>query len=197
MIRFVAAVLLALSLSGTAEAVYPYDSACRVTVHKNGRRDVGGSGVLIAVRGNQALVLTVKHVALAVGKPVTCNWGGQIMRGRVLAVHSTADVALLTVTAPRGVRPVPVAMPCNSSGPFILAGFPGYDRDTLRYQQGAFAGLDEDTLTVTCRPEKGMSGGPAFDRYGRVVGTVSAYGARYGYCGSGPAMMDLIDNYMR
>jgi len=183
----------ALLFAGVASAAHPYDSACRVSI-EHGARQVGGSGVLIAVEGERGLVLTVKHVALRAGNPAKCNWAGQVCLGQVLAVHPNADVALLVVTKPKNVRPVPIARPSKETGPFVLVGFPGYDRKTMRYQVGDFAGLSEKTLTVTCRPEKGMSGGPTFDRYGRVVGTVSAYSKfkQYGYVGSGDALVELV-----
>jgi hypothetical protein len=188
--------LLALGVA-PARAAYPYDSACQVAVQKSPRRVVGGSGVLIGVSGEKALVLTVRHVALRAGLPVTCEWAGSVSHGKVLAVSPDSDVALLVVDRPPGVQPVPVAMPSAASGPFVLVGFPGYDRDTMRWQRGEFVAVEYDQLVVTCRPEKGMSGGPAFDRYGRVVGTVSAFGPRYGFCGSGAAMFDLLDDYLK
>lgn len=196
MIR-IAAFFLALLVACPAFARYPYDSACIVSV-EHGRRDIGGSGVLIAADKERGLVLTVKHVALRAGNPAVCNWAGQKCKGEVLAVHPTADLGLIIVTCPENVRPVPVALPSKDTGPFVLVGFPGYDRQTARYQVGKFVAVDEDTLTVDCAPEKGMSGGPTFDRYGRVTGAVSAYSIRsgFGYVGSGQALTELITPYV-
>lgn len=191
--------LLLLCLASPAFGAHPYDATCQVVVQRTAQRVVGGSGVLIAVNETQALVLTVKHVALSKGRQAKCTWAGQTTVGTVLAVAPDADVALLLVARPVGVAPVAIAMPTADTGPFVLVGFPGYDRETMRWQRGEFVAVDHNHLTVTCRPEKGMSGGPAFDRYGRVVGTVSAYSltAELGYCGSGPAMFRLIGEYMR
>lgn len=176
---------------------YPFTSAARVTVQMR-RFSNGGSGTLIASDGKQALVLTVKHVAERVGQPAKCQWGNEVCSGKVLAVHPTADLALLIVTAPKTVKPVAVALPVDGNDPFYLCGYPGYDRETLRYQAGQFIKLDSETLTVDCRPEQGMSGGPAFDQKGRVIGAVSAFALyeQEGYCGSGKALIELLYPYM-
>jgi len=187
--------LLACAVS-PALADHPYDSACLVTVNLGLQGNNGGSGTLIAANEKHGLVLTVKHVAERKGLRAACRWGDVTVKGTVLDVHPTADVALLLVDVPKGVRPVPVAQPTKETGPFVLAGYPGYDRNTLRFQVGDFKSIDADTLTVTCRPEPGMSGGPAYDRYGRVVGTVSAYSRIDGLCGSGTAMQELINKYV-
>lgn len=196
--KSLASLLLLLAFAVPAVADHPYDSACLVTVNLGvARGNNGGSGTLIAENGKQGLVLTVKHVAERKGLKAACRWGDVTVKGSVLDVHPTADVALLLVELPKGVRPVPVALPTKDTGPFVLAGYPGYDRNTLRFQVGDFKSIDSDTLTVTCRPEPGMSGGPAYDRYGRVVGTVSAYSRIDGLCGSGTAMMELINKYVQ
>jgi hypothetical protein len=192
-------ILLLLCLATPAFAAHPYDAACKVVVQRTARRVVGGSGVLIAVNDTQALVLTVKHVALTQGRAATCWWGEQECPGTVLATAPDADVALLLVKRPAGIRPALVAMPSAETGPFVLVGFPGHDRDTMRWQQGEWISLDHNHLAVACAPEKGMSGGPCFDRYGRVVGTVSSFNLtdQRGACGSGQAMFNLIDDYMK
>lgn len=157
----------------------------------------GGSGTLIATADEYGLVLCVKHVCVVAGRPATCQWGPQKTTGYVLAVHPDADVALILVKRPVGIKPVPVTLPKAENGPFYMVGYPGYDREHLRYQKGDFIDLDEDTLTVTCRPEPGMSGGATFDSKGRVVGTVSAYGPRVGYAGSGSDMINLVLQFVR
>jgi hypothetical protein len=174
-------------------------AACKVSVNIGRRFEAGGSGTLIATDGQHALVLTVAHVAEKVGSRVTCQWGSQKVTGHVAAVHPTADLALLLVNAPAGIKPVPIALPTADTDPLYLAGYPGYDRNTLRYQRGNFVDLDDEDLKVDCRPEKGMSGGPAYDKYGRVVGAVSSYevAGPYGYCGSGKAMIELVQPYFK
>jgi hypothetical protein len=175
----------------------PWAAACKVTVNLRANLANGGSGTLIGVTQNEALVLTVAHVAERVNQTATCQWGDQKCHGYVLAVSPTADLALILVERPVDIAPVPVAHATPENGPYYMAGFPGYDRDTLRYQRGNYADSDHDTLVITCRPEKGMSGGPTFDRYGRVVGAVSAYGPRYGYAGDGDALQALVEAYLK
>lgn len=176
---------------------HPWSAACKVTVNLRANLANGGSGTLIGVTKNEALVLTVAHVAERVNQTATCQWGDQKCHGYVLAVSPTADLALILVQRPVGIAPVPVAHAEPENGPYYMAGFPGYDRDTLRYQQGAYVDHDHDTLVITCRPEKGMSGGPTFDRYGRVVGAVSAYGLQHGYAGDGDALQALVKAYLK
>lgn len=175
----------------------PWDAACKVTVNLRAGLANGGSGTLIGVTQNEALVLTVQHVAERVGQTATCQFGDVKVHGYVLATHPTADLALILVQRPPGIQPVPVAHATSANGPYYMAGYPGYDRDTLRYQRGDYVDQDSDTLVITCRPEKGMSGGPTFDRYGRVVGAVSAYGPRYGYAGDGDALQALVRPYVK
>lgn len=175
----------------------PWCAACKVTVNLRAGFGNGGSGTLIGVTQNEALVLTVQHVAEKVGQTATCEFGGQKVHGYVLATHPTADLALILVQRPVGINPVPVAHATSANGPYVMAGYPGYDRNTLRFQTGNYVDQDSDTLVITCRPEKGMSGGPTFDRYGRVVGAVSAYGLQYGYAGDGDALQELVRPYLR
>jgi hypothetical protein len=188
---------------------HPFAAACQVTVHNPTRGaffwrtggSSGGSGTLIGLAGDQALVLTVQHVAEEVGAPATCNWiGNPPCQGTVLAVDAEADVALLIVQAPKGIKPVPVATASPATGPFTMAGYPGYDRSTLRLQTGEFLEIDNGTLTVAIRPEKGMSGGPCYDRYGNVCGAVSTFSLRSqrGTAGGGDqALKDLVSPYIR
>lgn len=176
---------------------HPWSAACRVSVDINRRFSNGGSGTLIGVTDDAALVLTVKHVAEQENLPATCQFGDQKVRGYVLAVSKTSDLAVLLVQRPKGIEPVPVAIAKPENGPYYMAGYPGYDRERLRYQKGEYVEHDNDTLTVTCRPEKGMSGGPTFDKYGRCVGAVSAYGVRHGYAGDGEALQALVEQYLK
>lgn len=188
---------------------HPWAAACQVTVH-NPTRGVlfwrtggssGGSGTLIGLAGDKALVLTVQHVAEEVGAPAVCNWANNPpCKGTVLAVNASADIALLIVDAPVGIQPVPVATATETSGPFTMAGYPGYDRTTLRLQTGEFLEIDGETLTVKVRPEKGMSGGPCYDRYGNVCGAVSTFSLRSqrGTAGGGnQALKELVSPYLQ
>ncbi len=177
-----------------ARAEYPYDSVCRVLT-----RSSGGSGTLIQnVEGKYAVVLSVKHVAGTPGEWVSCRWGETVCEGRAWRVHPNADLCLLLVASPPGLRPVEVAVPSAEVGPFVLAGFPSYSQGKLHYQVGSFRELDRYTLYVNCAPWSGMSGGACFDRFGRVVGAVATAhpGIRRGVYGgvtSGQALAELIE----
>ena len=182
--------------TATPKFSHPWAAACKVTVNLRAGLANGGSGTLIGVTENEALVLTVSHVAERVGQTATCQFSDQKVHGYVLATHPTADLALILIERPDGVNPVVVANANRDSGPFYLVGYPGYDRDTMRYQIGEYVDHDKETLVVTSRPEKGQSGGPAFNRYGQVVGAISAYGPRYGYVADGAALRELVGPYL-
>ncbi len=203
------AVDLNCEVSPTLALTSPWDAVGQVTVHNPTRGfflwrtggSSGGSGTLIGLAGDKALVLTVQHVAEEVGAPATVNWiNNPPCQGPVLAVNADADIALLIVTAPKGIRPVPVSVASPSTGPFTMAGYPGYDRKTLRYQTGDFLEISDGTLRVRIRPEKGMSGGPCFDRYGNVCGAVSTFSLveNSGTAGGGDvALKELVSPYLK
>jgi hypothetical protein len=193
--RSLLAVCLVLLSSLQALAAFPYDSVCAVVI--NGR--IGGSGTLIAVNEDKAVILTCRHVAMRVGNKAECTFlNGVTVSGRVHAIHPDrlADMALLVMDRPEGVEPVPMAVASEGTAPFVLTGYPSYSRDKLRWQLGDFYSVSKSELIVTCRPEKGMSGGAAFDRYGRVIGVVAAYGPNYGVVGGGTEWINWVEKYI-
>lgn len=195
-------ILLVLLLCSPASGAWPYDSVCQVSV-RVGRGANGGSGCVIHHEGKYSYVLTVKHVATRTGAETACVWfpstGREIIsRGVVFSKHPQADLAIVKVgRVPLPAIPVAVLDP--DDGPFVLVGYPGYDRYTLRWQQGNYVRHSDFTLYVDAAPEKGMSGGPAFNRYGRVVGSVAAYQSPYwgatpdtGLVTSNQAILELL-----
>lgn len=151
-----------------AHAAHPYDSVCRVLT-----RTSGGSGTLVYnAPGKYALVLCARHVTPRQGEWVSCTWGDTTCEGIAWKLHPHADISLLMVASPPGLRPVDVAMPSPETGPFVAAGFPSYSREKLHYQISTFKDRDQYTLYVNKAPWPGMSGGACFDRYGRIVGVV-------------------------
>lgn len=165
---FVVWIAMLLLLATVANAAHPYDSVCRVLT-----RTSGGSGTLIYNEpGKYALVLGAKHVSPDRGEWVSCTWGDTTCEGIAWKVHPMADICVMMVASPPGLRPVQAALPSPATGPFVAAGFPSYSRGKLHYQVGNFKDRDTYTLYTTKAPWSGMSGGACFDRYGRIVGVV-------------------------
>jgi len=160
-----------------------------------------GSGTLIATRDDgTALVLSCRHVCGRIGNRVQLNWilsGGQTSSGVVWDVVPGAgfdtDLALVICDRPSGVLPRRVVPFQPQNGQWVSAGFRG---GQLRYSVSSAARLQGSLLTLNSPFVGGMSGGPTFDRFGRVVGVVVASDRRsYGVSTDGDLLHNLIRKY--
>ena len=71
---------------------------------------ITGSGTLIAVDGEEGLVLTAAHLFEGKRGPTTVEFpDGQISGATILAMDRNLDVAALWIYAPKGIAPVPIA----------------------------------------------------------------------------------------
>jgi hypothetical protein len=106
--------------TATAVATASYDqagprmAAARVKNWASGYMKVGpsvsGSGTLMAVYGEQALVLTAGHLFEGKVGPITVEFNdGQRSGARLLAIDEQLDIAALWIFAPKGIRPLPMA----------------------------------------------------------------------------------------
>lgn len=201
-------------LCATALADAPWDSICEVYVKPRAwsRKSIGGSGTLVyKTADGTGYILTVKHVAKDVGKRAVCRFNGVSVNGETYSIHTKADLAIIRVERVQDIAIVPTGRATSESGPFVLAGYPGYDRPHLHWQQGDFLAFSDeagrfkyDAMYVDCIPEGGMSGGPCFDKYGKVVGAVSASmwnsndkNNKWGSCADGDSLQEILGTIPR
>lgn len=188
-------VAFVLALAVAANAATPLVSICELHVQSH-----SGSGTLVAVHGDRALVLTARHVAVRLNEPVRVSWpwaGNQVRPGRVCAIVSgegyDTDLALVHTYKPTGVPVIPVASFSASQGPWLAAGF---RRGEMRYQPVGAAELFDNGLVKVHAPLiGGMSGGPLFDPLGRVVAVNVATNKRSGYCANGRHLQELLQRF--
>jgi S1-C subfamily serine protease len=148
-----------------------------------------GSGVLISAAGD---VLTAAHVvqtADAVGVEFP---DGEIVRARIVAADSSADVALLRLEhVPPGIKPVQLgdSDEAEVGDQIFVVGAPLGISHTLtvghisarRASKTAFGGLaSAELLQTDAAINQGNSGGPMFNLAGEVIGIVSHIVSRSG-----------------
>lgn len=196
-VRSIAVLLLLFAASAACAQAPQYRAICEIRL-----KSWQGSGTLIGVNGNQALVLSCRHVCEQVGNNVTCNWlwaGPQSTPGRVVAVVPgrgfDTDLALVICARPRGVAPMPVTSFNYANGPWVSAGF--RDR-SLRYAYARSAEYDGSLITFPVPYIQGMSGGPCYDRYGRIVAVVVASDMEsFGISVDGPRLQALVNQFRK
>jgi hypothetical protein len=174
-------------------AAFPYDSVCEILV-EDGNYWAGGSATLIAVSDSKALLLTCKHVAQEPGNEVLINWAstGEQSVGRVIAVGTKQDIAMVICPRPIGLRPVPIAQAdMEETGKITNVGYPGIT-GTLEWQTGLLNWVSEYEIDYSCRPIPGMSGGATFDQYGNICGVITHFRPRSGGSASGVKMIEFI-----
>lgn len=157
---------------------------------------------MIGVAGDKALVLSCRHVCRKEGQRVTAKWlwaGGQVTRGSVVHVMGgrgyPTDLALVVVDRPMGVAPVLVGVFDSRDGPWITAGFKG---QMMRIGL-AYTAKREPGLVFTYDPAvPGMSGGPAFNRFGWLIGVVVASDWKdFTVSVTGPQLIRMLDRFRR
>lgn len=166
-----------LLLSPVLYGKMPYDAVCVLNRSNNGG---GGSGTLIARIGDKGLILSEAHVFHAVAE-VEATWPAFKVKRTAKPVYVSYlyDTALLVVDNPP-CEPVSMGLELTKNQIVYMCGFPWYSREKLHLQKGK---LDEffstqtysNTFVLTsCRPAGGMSGGPAFNEHGSLIGSVQA-----------------------
>lgn len=140
-----------------------------------------GSGVLVARRGKQGIVLTNWHVVRANRHAVTVRWHDE-SRGKavVLASDDPWDLAALLVEQPE-VEPAVMAKSCAKHGDTLtIIGFGGSE---YREASGPFAGVARPTrrhpdefVEVGVLARQGDSGGPILNDRGELVGVLHGVG---------------------
>lgn len=144
----------------------------------------GGSGTVVSSEGH---VLTAAHVVE--GGTARVTWSDGTETEATVAVRDeTRDLALLVTDHP-GADCVPVAAERPTVGAWVaLSGFPRPADDAIppHGSIGLVLGADvlppiaghPAALLTTAHDAPGMSGGPALDVRGRLIGVVAALGGR-------------------
>lgn len=156
----------------------------------SGHDDAGGpihtgSGMVVDPRG---YIVTVAHIARDPSfRARVTTWGGATYEGRILDVVPLEELALIRIESDAPLDPVDfgdsdalqvddpvVALGSQTSTrEFGLASLgwvklPKYGKP-LRYNDWGF----DDAVWLSMRVNLGFSGGPVFDREGRVVGMIA------------------------
>ena len=141
---------------------------------KDGIRIATGSGF---VAGDPAVVVTASHVVVNMKEAeATTDAGDTFTLGRVLYANTDTDVAVFEL--PEGTGLVP--LPCREDFPkrgekaaAIGSQFGCVNLVTMGNVCGMWGSGPSERILFTCPVSSGNSGGPVFDREGRVIGLVS------------------------
>jgi len=196
---FLFAIGLTLLLPAIAQAAWGLPPAQRQTPHPAVVRIVApegastsyGSGTLIDVRGDYALVLTNWHVvADAKGTIEVVFPDGFRSAAKLVTTDKTWDLAALAIWKPN-VAPVTLATrPPQPGEPLSIAGYGSGDyRMASGYcTQYVAPGMNHpyEMVEVSAAARQGDSGGPIFNSRGELVGVLfgTSFGTTSGtYCG--------------
>jgi S1-C subfamily serine protease len=140
-----------------------------------------GSGFLVSADG---YLLTNKHVAAEKGCTFLARFSdGKQKPAEVVCIDDEADVALMRIK-PEKNKPYAFLQLAESDSPGVGAdcaalGFPvghamGYTMQVTGGTVSSVNPADPYQVTLTCKITHGNSGGPLVDKYGNVIGIVSA-----------------------
>jgi S1-C subfamily serine protease len=138
-----------------------------------------GSGFLVSADG---YLLTNRHVADEKGCTFICRMSdGTQKPAEVIAIDDDADLALMKIKSP---KPLPYLKLAGTDVPGVGAecaalGFPVANlmHYTMQVTAGTVSSVsdsDKYPVTLTAKITHGNSGGPLVDKYGNVIGVVSA-----------------------
>lgn len=141
-----------------------------------------GSGIVL--EGGR-LIVTNRHVVEGIRTVAVRNGTGHVRRARVARVSPEDDLALLEIDSPfpeGSAHPFALVADANPGRPAIVMGYPligilGDEQPALTEGIVAKAmglGNDPNTFQMTTKINKGNSGGPVFDRSGRLIGVAVA-----------------------
>ena len=175
-----AALVAALLLTGckglatTGQPEWPIRRMVETTVKVRGSPEHHGSGVIVGAR----LVLTAAHTVHDSSASVVFANGREISSAVLWRGEGEYDLALLLLAEPAPHAPATLGCRDPSVGEELVgAGFPmrgGWTGAWGRAASPAPYGSDRVHRIVAMPVVPGMSGGPVFDRRGRVVGLMVA-----------------------
>lgn len=141
-----------------------------------------GSGIVL--EGGR-MIVTNRHVVEGIRVVAVRNGTGHVRRARIARISSEDDLALLEIDTPfpeGSVQPFSQIVDANPGRPAIVMGYPligilGDEQPALT--EGIVAktmglGNDPNGFQMTTKINKGNSGGPVFDRSGRLIGVAVA-----------------------
>jgi len=143
---------------------------CAAIDRRTGRKETAmGSGTLVDVDGGHGLVVTAKH--LEGREPITCTFpNGKSLPGKWVQDKNPNDLAAIIIADP-GVPPVQVAKQMPGRGELaISAGYGGQGRYAAN--TGYITRVFGNQFELTGAARGGDSGGPVFDRHGRLIGVL-------------------------
>lgn len=177
----------------------PHPAVVRI-VAPEGLATSYGSGTLVDVRGDYALVLTNWHVVSdAKGTIEVIFPDGFRSAAKVVTTDRTWDLAALAIWKPN-VAPVPLAtQPPKPGEPLSIAGYgSGQYRMASGYcTQYVAPGMNQpyEMVEVSAAARQGDSGGPIFNSRGELCGVLfgSSFGTTSGsYCGRVSSFMASV-----
>jgi len=159
-------------------------SVVRVECRHSANVSFKGSGVLVRW-GKRVVVLTARHVVKDAKTVIVRFSTGKRYRARVIKVNARWDCAVLDIggAAPDGIEPAVFAFGGDASfkdGDRLESCGYGAD-EKLAVNIGLFKGYrrssaamdgPDDWMVISGHARQGDSGGPVFDRQGRVVGVL-------------------------
>jgi S1-C subfamily serine protease len=143
-----------------------------------------GSGVLAAVDGNRAFVVTAAHVFSTSRDRIRVYVGNDETveeRGTLVASDAALDIAVVAIPALPRFHGVTFGSPPSPNVAIYAMGYDQLGRSRFLHDQGLHETLARGVVQrayanghigMTVRTEPGMSGGPVFDASGKVVGIV-------------------------
>ena len=163
-----------------------------IFVDKGEEGRVGATGFVVRTSADSGWIVTSRHIFQTSSglEPeriaVVFHGGKQAWRGRVVARHPSADLALVRVQAWGRVFPVqqvnPDATP-RAGEPVAILGFPhGLDLQEGDWRQqglrssattGTMSAVSADRLQIDGYGAPGASGSPIFNATGEVIGVLS------------------------
>lgn len=174
--------------------------AQQVTVLINSQTQGNGSGAIVAKQGNIYYVLTAGHV---ISKPeayqiITPDGQKYPLDYRTVTQFEGVDLALLQFTSSKSYAVATLAdydVGLEDRAVVFLSGFPGVKSGTPTRKltagtvasqavtqflaQNAYSMANGYGLIYTSLTQPGMSGGPIFDRFGRIIGINAASEAEW------------------
>lgn len=180
--RYAFSIGLILLLAGCTQP--PYESVCRVAVEKPGNKLSVGSGTLVGVSGDTALVLTCRHVTELEGRACEMTWRtGEKTKGRVVEVQPerrgnalSNDLALIVCDRPAGISPVEVVKFRAEDGPFYSYGYRPEKGNVMNMlvSVSRTAREHEGLIYLSAPVLPGLSGGATCNRFDQQVGVCVA-----------------------